>query len=75
MPIAIWNNSNEILPFITASVPFYEFHYATLKYTFFKIDKLSQKKTETPTAECFISFVKLLSFDSSDKAVHDNIQY
>ena len=31
------------LPSIQGSVPFYEFHYATLKYNFYKIDKMSNK--------------------------------
>lgn len=40
---AAWDNSKSPLPSISGSVPFYEFHYATLKYIFYKIDKLNQK--------------------------------
>lgn len=41
IPNAVWDSSVRQLPNISGSVPFYEFHYATLKYIFYKIDKIN----------------------------------
>jgi len=48
--IATWDNSKSSMPFIVACVPFYQFHYATLKYIFFKVDRLNKNDPYKPAA-------------------------
>jgi hypothetical protein len=63
LPIAVWDNSKDTMPYIVACIPYYDFHYATLKYIFYKVDKLNKNSNPyKPMAECFISFGKLLGF-------------
>ena len=50
------------MPTISGCVPFYEFHYATLKFIIYKIEKMTELDRENDVAECYISFVKLLGF-------------
>lgn len=63
------------MPYILACVPFYEFHYATLKYIFYKVDLMNKADPYKPVAECFISFLKLLGFDSNQTITKDKIDY
>ena len=61
----IWEqNEQTFLPCIEGNFPLYDFHYASLKILFWRITPNALENSEKLIAECYISFVKLLGFDS-----------
>jgi len=65
MADVVWEKNKLNMPTISGYVPFYEFHYATLKFIIYKVEKINELDRENDVAECYISFVKLLGFESS----------